>query len=70
MPTAILIDGAFFIKRIRKFEPHNYFNAQRIADLTVRCVRLLKTHSPAKMYFFSSLHLLLTSPFNVTTINV
>ncbi|WP_083981890.1 NYN domain-containing protein [Arsukibacterium ikkense] len=40
MSTAILIDGAFFIKRIRHFEPHNYFNAQRIADLAVRCALL------------------------------
>ena len=37
MSTAILIDGAYFIKRVRHFEPHNYFNAQRIADLAIRC---------------------------------
>ena len=40
MSTAILIDGAYFIKRIRHFEPDNYFNAQRIADLAVRCAML------------------------------
>ncbi|WP_386695736.1 NYN domain-containing protein [Lonepinella sp. MS14435] len=40
MATAILIDGAYFIKRIRHFEPNNYFNAQRIADLAVRCAML------------------------------
>lgn len=40
MPTAILIDGAYFIKRIRHFEPHHYFNAERIADLAVRCAML------------------------------
>lgn len=40
MPTAVLIDGAYFIKRIRHFEPHNYFNAERIADLAVRCAML------------------------------
>ncbi|MCS4534591.1 NYN domain-containing protein [Neisseria montereyensis] len=33
MRTAILIDGAFFIKRIRHFEKHNAYNAQRISDL-------------------------------------
>lgn len=35
MTTAILIDGAFFIKRIRRFEPHNHFNAERMADLAM-----------------------------------
>ena len=40
MSTAILIDGAYFIKRVRHFEPHNYFNAQRIADLAIRCAML------------------------------
>lgn len=37
MPTAILVDGAFFIKRFRYIEPHNYFNARRAADLVFRC---------------------------------
>lgn len=37
MSTAILIDGAYFINRIRHFEPHNYFNAERMADLVIRC---------------------------------
>ena len=40
MSTAILIDGAYFINRVRHFEPHNYFNAQRIADLAIRCAML------------------------------
>lgn len=40
MSTAILIDGAYFIKRIRHFEPHNYFNAERMADLAIRCAML------------------------------
>lgn len=40
MPTAVLIDGAFFIKRLRHFEPHNYFDASRIADMAVRCAML------------------------------
>lgn len=33
MTTAVFIDGAFFIKRIRYFEPQNVYNAQRMADL-------------------------------------
>lgn len=40
MATAILIDGAYFIKRIRHFEPDNYYNAERIADMVVRCAML------------------------------
>lgn len=32
MPTAILIDGAYFIKRFRAIEPHNAYNAERVAD--------------------------------------
>ncbi|MES3039578.1 MAG: NYN domain-containing protein [Pseudomonadota bacterium] len=36
MPTAILIDGAYFIKRFRSFEPHNKYNAERAADLAWR----------------------------------
>jgi hypothetical protein len=27
MPTAVLVDGAFFIKRFRRIEPQNAFNA-------------------------------------------
>ncbi|MBB4055330.1 hypothetical protein FHY08_001262 [Pseudomonas koreensis] len=33
MPTAVLVDGAFFIKRFRRIEPQNAFNAERAADL-------------------------------------
>lgn len=36
MPTAILIDGAFFIKRFRRIEPHNAFNPARAADFAFR----------------------------------
>lgn len=37
MPTAILIDGAYFIKRFRTIEPHNAFNATRAAEFAFRC---------------------------------
>ncbi|MCF7528959.1 NYN domain-containing protein [Neisseria lisongii] len=33
MTTAVLIDGAFFIKRIRYFEKHNAYNAEKMAAL-------------------------------------
>lgn len=36
MRTAVLIDGAFFIKRIRHFEKHNAYNAKRISSLVFR----------------------------------
>ncbi len=36
MPTAILIDGAYFIKRFRSIEPHNAFNSQRAAEFAFR----------------------------------
>lgn len=36
MPTAVLVDGAYFIKRFRKIEPGNAFNAERAADLVHR----------------------------------
>ncbi|WP_432219498.1 NYN domain-containing protein [Pseudomonas kribbensis] len=36
MPTAVLVDGAYFIKRFRRIEPHNAFNAERAADLVHR----------------------------------
>lgn len=36
MRTAVLIDGAFFIKRIRYFEKHNAYDAKRIASLAFR----------------------------------
>lgn len=36
MPTAILIDGAYFIRRFRAIEPHNAHDAQRAADLAFR----------------------------------
>lgn len=37
MPTAILIDGAYFIKRFRSIEPHNAFDAKRAAEFAFRC---------------------------------
>lgn len=36
MPAAILIDGAYFIKRFRRIEPHNSYNAVRMADMACR----------------------------------
>ncbi|WP_426234685.1 NYN domain-containing protein [Pseudomonas sp. TWP3-2] len=36
MPTAVLVDGAYFIKRFRRIEPQNAFNAERAADLVHR----------------------------------
>ena len=36
MRTAILIDGAYFIRRFRSIEPHNRVNATRAADLAWR----------------------------------
>ncbi|WP_299230827.1 NYN domain-containing protein [uncultured Halomonas sp.] len=32
MPTAILVDGAYFIKRFRRIEPENAYDAKRAAD--------------------------------------
>lgn len=37
MLTAVLIDGAYFIKRFRNIEPHNSHNAKRAADFAFRC---------------------------------
>lgn len=36
MTTAILIDGAYFIKRFRKIEPHNSLDAKRASELLFR----------------------------------
>ncbi len=36
MTTAILVDGAYFIKRFRQIEPDNAYNAERAADLVHR----------------------------------
>lgn len=36
MATAVLVDGGFFVKRFRRIEPHNAYNAQRAADLVCR----------------------------------
>lgn len=40
MPTAILIDGAYFVKRFRSMEPHNIYNAKRAAQFAVRCATM------------------------------
>ena len=32
MPTAILVDGGYFVKRFRSIEPHNRFNSRRAAE--------------------------------------
>jgi uncharacterized LabA/DUF88 family protein len=37
VPTAILIDGAYFIKRFRRIEPHNSYDAKRAAEFAFRC---------------------------------
>lgn len=36
MPTAILIDGGFFVRRFRKIEPHNENNAERACELACK----------------------------------
>lgn len=36
MATAVLVDGAFFIKRFRSIEPHNAYDAERAADSVFR----------------------------------
>ncbi|WP_238381645.1 NYN domain-containing protein [Stenotrophomonas maltophilia] len=36
MPTAILIDGGYFVKRFRRIEPHNASNAERAAEVAHR----------------------------------
>ena len=37
MPTPILIDGAFFIKRFRTIEPHNSLDAKRATEFLFKC---------------------------------
>jgi uncharacterized LabA/DUF88 family protein len=36
LPTAVLIDGAYFIKRFRAIEPHNAYDAKRTAEQAFR----------------------------------
>lgn len=36
MPAAVLIDGAYFIKRFRSVYPENAYNAARMADMACR----------------------------------
>lgn len=40
MSTAILIDGAYFVRRFRAIEPHNAHDAGRAADLACRWAML------------------------------
>jgi uncharacterized LabA/DUF88 family protein len=46
MPTAILIDGAYFIKKFRAIEPNNAYNARRVAECAHRwaCAHLTPAH--------------------------
>lgn len=37
MTTAVLIDGAFFVKRFRSIEPDNKYNAKRAASVACNC---------------------------------
>lgn len=46
MATAILIDGAYFIKRFRAIEPHNLYNAERAADCVFRWAVAHLSHKP------------------------
>jgi uncharacterized LabA/DUF88 family protein len=49
MPTAVLIDGGYFIKRFRRIEPHNRYNATRAAELAHRwAIAHLKSASGEK----------------------
>ncbi|MET3124784.1 uncharacterized LabA/DUF88 family protein [Oxalobacteraceae bacterium GrIS 2.11] len=48
MPTAILIDGAYFIKRFRRIEPHNSYNAKRAAEFAFRCAIAHLVEGPGK----------------------
>jgi uncharacterized LabA/DUF88 family protein len=36
VPTAVLIDGAYFVKRFRQIEPHNAYDAKRASELAFR----------------------------------
>ncbi|MGQ0709940.1 MAG: NYN domain-containing protein [Rhodoferax sp.] len=48
MPTAILIDGAYFIKRFRSIEPHNAYDARRAAEFAFRSAvaHLIEPYGP------------------------
>jgi uncharacterized LabA/DUF88 family protein len=48
MPTAVLIDGAYFIKRFRRIEPHNSYNAKRAAEFAFRCAIAHLIENPGK----------------------
>lgn len=50
MATAILIDGGYFVKRFRKIEPANYFNAERAAECAFRwaCAHLSSKTAPRR----------------------
>ncbi|QNU15831.1 NYN domain-containing protein [Thermomonas sp. XSG] len=36
MATAVLIDGGYFVKRFRRIEPHNSYNAERASEQAFR----------------------------------
>jgi uncharacterized LabA/DUF88 family protein len=36
LPTAVLIDGAYFVKRFRQIEPHNAYDAKRASEQAFR----------------------------------
>lgn len=48
MPTAILIDGGYFVKRFRRIEPHNAGNAERAAEVAHRWALAHLTSSGCK----------------------
>ncbi|RII83311.1 NYN domain-containing protein [Neopusillimonas maritima] len=52
MSAAILIDGAYFIKRFRKIEPHNAYNSRRIADMAFRYALMHLTDRSAKLSLY------------------
>jgi uncharacterized LabA/DUF88 family protein len=47
MPTAVLIDGGYFVKRFRAIEPHNAYNAERAADCIFRWAVAHLSNRPA-----------------------
>lgn len=48
MTTAIFIDGAFFIKRVRLFEPNQSYNAEYMANLAFNMAISHLTHKKPK----------------------
>lgn len=48
MSTAVLIDGAYFVKRFRHIEPHHAYDAHRAAELAFRCALSHLAQGPSK----------------------